>query len=427
MHKKNARYRAFWCAALLSAAALGFLAVPAALRAQSDERIARERDAPLYRYLDRAGTKLDCYFTIEEMPRETDGLSNWIEHYRVEWGEDPATIKDLLERLSGSVKGVRFQRSEDNPAVIHVIDARLEQAGKYALDRRIDLDYEGPLQPLVDLLQARYDKNLHSREVFVVGGWPGLIDDTTTKIKLTARHVSIRRILTDWLPLSKRGRILWLSESERTAGGGWDTDIQYLGGSYSEYEGPTCLPGPLVLREPVEGLDYRTAEPVINGVIPFTSGQVAYCNNPDPDKKRVRVNLVHEAVSFIDERLTTENPLQVRWAMLYLGKRKAEDGIPILLKHVDYRYTTCGLVEESYPAAKALIQIGKPAAEAAMLEVLEQDESPLRLKLLAYVANSVRGARLTRGMLQNRLEQAKDEAVKERLRHALEYCFDEGD
>ncbi len=162
-------------------------------------------------------------------------------------------------------------------------------------------------------------------------------------------------------------------------------------------------------------------------MIPFAFGEIAYRNNPDPDKDKGSINLIHQAAAFIDERLDADRPLQVRWAMLYLGKRKAEEGIPTLLKHLDYRYTTCGLLEESYPAVRALTQIGKPAAEAAFLELLTQDESPLRSRLLKHVVNSVHGVRLTRGLVQGRLEQAKDEAEKGRLRRLLEFCFDEGD
>ena len=365
--------------ALLSAAAFNSAARPAAIQAQSGLSDSRQEDTSLHSYLYRAGSKLDCYFTIEEMPRE-DGLENWIESYRLNWGDDPASVEELLDHLAREVKGVHFQRCKDNPAVIHIIDSRLERVNGYVMDQRIDMSYNGLIKDMADLLEKKTGGAFHARKIFWTGGWPGVVLDRSTKVKLTARNTPVRRLLTDWIPLSHYGRILWLSESDRTADGKLDTDIMYLGGGDSD--GPMLLPGPFGLREPIAGVDFCSSEPVVNGVIPFSAGEIAYYNNLPPDNEHPRADLVNLAVSFIDERLCAKHPLPVRWAMLYLGKRQAKDGIPVLLKHLDYQYTTCGVLEESYPAVRALTQIGKPAGEAALVELLTQDESPLRLKLL---------------------------------------------
>ena len=144
---------------------------------------------------------------------------------------------------------------------------------------------------------------------------------------------TVRRILTDCTPLSQYTRIIWVSETRREDGK-LATDIQYLGriSAISPKE-----------REAIYS-DDRVQK--VNGAVPFDYGEIAYYNNPDPDKVKLRVNLVNQAITFIDERLKANKPLQVRWAMFYLGNRKAKAGVPVLLKYLDYRYTTCGILEE---------------------------------------------------------------------------------
>jgi hypothetical protein len=160
-------------------------------------------------------------------------------------------------------------------------------------------------------------------------------------------------------------------------------------------------------------------------VTSFAYGEVAYCNNLDPDVAKADNALVDQAVTFIKERLEADKPHQVRWAMLFLGKREAEEGIPVLLKYIDYRYTTCGVLEESYPAVRALTQVGKPAADAALDELTARDQSELRGKLLYQVVRAVNGYFPTQEMLEARIAGAKDEAQKKRLQRALDLLREE--
>jgi hypothetical protein len=123
--------------------------------------------------------------------------------------------------------------------------------------------------------------------------------------------------------------------------------------------------------------------------------------------------------TIIDERLHADKPLQVRWAMLYLGKRKAKAGVPVLIKYLDYRYTTCGILEESYPAVRALTQIGKPAADAAFDELVGKEQSDLRVRLLTAVVRAVDGPKPARDRLEKALAGAECNAQKKRLQLAL--------
>ncbi len=145
----------------------------------------------------------------------------------------------------------------------------------------------------------------------------------------------------------------------------------------------------------------------------FDFGQIAYYNNPDPDKEKVRVNLVSQAITFIDERLQANKPLQVRWAIFYLGKRKAKEGVPVLLKYLDYRYTTCGILEESYPAVRALTQIGASAADAAFDALVAKDQSDLRIRLLTAVVAAVDGPKPAKAKLEKALAGAENDAQRQ--------------
>src|SRR5258708_15335356 len=99
-----------------------------------------------------------------------------------------------------------------------------------------------------------------------------------TQINCSASELSVRRILSDFVPLSQYERILWVSETKRKDGE-LETRVQYLGPAGRE----VWLPD--VAREPLEAeaVDYRTGVHKLNGVIPFDAGEIAFRNNPDPD------------------------------------------------------------------------------------------------------------------------------------------------
>jgi hypothetical protein len=371
----------------------------------------------LVEYLSRAAIKLDCYFTIEEMPMDVD---NWIQSYPMQVGSEPSSIEKMVRDLSGQLKGVHVYRSKENPAVVHIVDKRLEKEKDYPLPKCVAVKFRGSPQKLVEKLQSTF-KNLRPRTEIEIGGF-GRGDDDITKIHCSTPGASVRRVLTDWLPLSQYCRVLWIAQT-RQMDGKWETDVDHLG---KNGEGKIDV-SQLKEDERRDDIDFESGAPKVNGVIPFDYGEIAYRNNPDPDKEKVRVNLVNQAVTFIDERLKADKPLQVRWAMFYLGKRKAKEGVPVLLKYLDYRYTTCGILEESYPAVRALTQIGKPAGDAAFDELVGKDQTDLRVRLLTAVVRAVDGPKPARDRLEKALAGADGGAQKKRLELALKWLEEEKD
>ena len=110
---------------------------------------------------------------------------------------------------------------------------------------------------------------------------------------------------------------------------------------------------------------------------PFSSGVRAFALRPNSETG------AKEAIGFIDSELRKPAPLQVRWAMFWLGQWRIKEGIPLLLKYIDYRYSTSWLVEESYPAVRALQMMGE-AAIPQLIESIASEQQQTRLNLLLH-------------------------------------------
>jgi hypothetical protein len=237
-----------------------------------------EKVVPLYQYLEGMGVLFDCYFTIEQMPLKDD---NWITIHDVKVGNEPSSIDKLVKQLSTQLKGVHVYRSKDNPAIIHFVDERLEKKKEYSLPKRVAFRFRGTPDQLVDKLCSQFQEFIFSQRQFLVGGWPPLGTDSSTEIHCSTAGASIRRILTDWIPLSQYERILWIADS-RQIDGRLETDVQYLG---PRGDGPVSLFTSKNDQEKRDVIDYLSGVPKVNGVISFKYGEVAYFNNFDSDKE----------------------------------------------------------------------------------------------------------------------------------------------
>jgi hypothetical protein len=75
MHKRNGYFRP-----LVFLVSSAYVLLPTQRGASDDAPpLGGDASIALYQYLGYIGVKLDCYFTIEEMPR--DGCSNWIVYF----------------------------------------------------------------------------------------------------------------------------------------------------------------------------------------------------------------------------------------------------------------------------------------------------------------------------------------------------------
>ena len=223
--------------------------------------------------------------------------------------------------------------------------------------------------------------------------------DYTTPFRIRNHDGSIRRLLTAYMPLSEYNRVLWDAKST-VEDGKLKTEVSYRG-----------------RRTGIKaaGITKITWFP---NATEFASGEPAYyVNEGHPER-------IPAAIRFIEKHMQPgASRLQVRWAMLYLGREKAQAGIPILLRHIDHLYTPWGVVREAYPAVKALAQVGPEGAKAC-LEQLPVETHPLRRKLMCQVLLDRQGADEALKTLKAYSAKFTDAAARNRLAEAERLLLD---
>jgi hypothetical protein len=326
---------------------------------------------------------VDCYFTYEEY-YTAEGFP-WSDVFLTEIGETKTT-QDVIDQLRKQLPTAKVFTDLDNSAVIHIVDTRLCFM-TYALEAKEDVSL---LTSPTNLLQILECRGLPIREV-----WGGSLDgtvffDTETRLPMRLTRGSVRRLLTDHLPLSDYHRLLWHARTE-------DTKDGHL--TFVSFRGKSRRRASAWAMESLRLDD-------------FAAGETAFVNNSG---KR---GAVEAALRFTEQRSKEKNPVQLRWALLFLGEEGDAANIPVLLQHLESCYTRSLVVEESYPAVKALRLLGVPATKACLSE-LRKDQSPLRQRLLCEVLVGALGpgeARqaLARAMLEpgepqrTRLRAARD-------------------
>lgn len=133
----------------------------------------------------------------------------------------------------------------------------------------------------------------------------------------------------------------------------------------------------------------------------------------------IRTLQSHEGkFEFNDPRLTT---IQVLEAF------RAPEAVDPLIRIIEYP-DPLGVISEdreptladSYPAARALIAIGKPASRACVYE-LTKPNSPLRREKLCAVIRYVEGVDVGRVLLHNKMRELESDAERAILKEAIAF------
>lgn len=340
--------------------------------------------------------KYDCYFTLEERV-ESESSPCKVDEEKILPLPDGLSQKQALAHLEKQLPGYFIQPGRPNRAVIHLVDKKLASTKGYALDQKISITYDGLLYDLPDEILKKVP-NFRKRYAYATGGDWMYFAKTPARLKVT--DLPVRRIVTDYVPLSQHNRIIW--------GAG---TAMYDGkpGTCIQYYGLASRPNP---RDPTSD-DIEK-----NAAGDFSRGETAFESTPGSFDGVPEKEYVTKALRFIEQRMKSGNTTQVRWAMFYLGKCKCAEAVPLLLKHIDYQYTECGLIEESYPAYGALASIGKPASQVTLTQ-LRMETTGRRSELLAKLLAAVEGAKESRNLLMKELGKTSDPAVKRRLQDAL--------
>jgi len=121
-----------------------------------------------------------------------------------------------------------------------------------------------------------------------------------------------------------------------------------------------------------------------------------------------------------EKDIPPEPASQLRSAMYLLGELRTVDGIPVLLEHIDYQYSPYGVLAESFPAVRALANIGMPAVQA-ILAALPKEASALRRQLMCSVIYKVHGRYDAVRLVQRALAAADGAKQKANLKAALQW------
>ena len=161
-------------------------------------------------YLEEVGDRLNCFFTIEE------------NHNRpLPWSErlidptDGGTIDAVVAKLNKEAGRFKAVRDEANPSVIHLTNVSLTEAGLNVLDRKVTLAYEGTIEGLLDRLNQinpAIGKWRNPAPEFEAGSVRVLMDQIlATRVKVDARDLPIRQLLTSAVSLPGNNRVIWSS------------------------------------------------------------------------------------------------------------------------------------------------------------------------------------------------------------------------
>ena len=186
--------------------------------------------ATLGDYLGQMALRLKFHYTIEDR-RDAQGAPSDVlmtDVHRFDLATPVAILDDLIVRANDHLRGVRLVRSRRVPEVVHVI-AQPAGTSESALDRRVTIDYSGPLNRLPSRLGSLVDGQIQAQSAHSLRdlSW----GDLTTEVRIVAKEESVRDILTRAVPLDSYPPLLWVA---RPRFGPSAVEIDYRGPKLSE-------------------------------------------------------------------------------------------------------------------------------------------------------------------------------------------------
>ena len=175
-------------------------------------------------YLYRTADRLDCYYTIEREADRRRFLSAFF--YLHAPTTDAASIDEWVRQLN-ALKGIEAVRDAQRPQVVHLIETSLLEEKSYPLQQRVGGSFSGVLMDLPDAL-GRLTPGVVSLRGGPIGGL-GISGDYDTKAEIQFEDQTVRRVLTDAVPLEGYFRMLWDAETRRDADGKPATQVKFYG------------------------------------------------------------------------------------------------------------------------------------------------------------------------------------------------------
>ena len=169
----------------------------------------REETTSLQQVLKEIGDKYDRYFTIDSTSIGGN-TEHSLEGQRVSQPQ-MHSLTQVLELLRTTIPNLTYKVDRYNSKIIHIIDRRLEQRKGYAMEKIIDnISFDGTLMDLVNTISKKgvaisSQGFLTTTDLFV--------GDGLTQVRIIEKNRRVRDLLTNYIPLNGRGRILWIAET----------------------------------------------------------------------------------------------------------------------------------------------------------------------------------------------------------------------
>lgn len=162
--------------------------------------------------LNDIGATYGYFFTLEESFHE-GGQINRIESQKIERLTRGSGVKQELDELVRLIPEVTYKIDEDNPKIVHLIDARLADTKGYALDDWIKkIDFSGTVFELVDAI-AKQGIRVSSSGMMSTQDLSST--DLRTHVVVKGEGLSVRKALSGFIPLEGRSnRILWVARTK---------------------------------------------------------------------------------------------------------------------------------------------------------------------------------------------------------------------
>jgi hypothetical protein len=140
-------------------------------------------------------------------------------------GIQPPSLVQELESLKKDVPNLTYELGQANSRIVHIIDSRLSRQKDYAMDRVIpSFDFDGTVDRLADGL-AKQGVPI-SPFSFRISVDPA--EDRVTVVHIKAKNLQVRDALSDFIPLDRQNKILWVARTR--LGPGETSYVGFQGG-----------------------------------------------------------------------------------------------------------------------------------------------------------------------------------------------------
>ena len=168
-------------------------------------------------HLTHLGEEHNLFFTIENSSIDGE-TTELLAAYPVPQDSKKTELKEELQRLHNIVPNLTFQVDGRNSRIIHIIDMRLAGMESYSIDQEIhDIKITGML---AELLAEIAHRGIRIAPATAISAGDPLSRgfDRTTSVRISAGPMTVRSILSDFLPFTAYSRVLWTATTERRPG-----------------------------------------------------------------------------------------------------------------------------------------------------------------------------------------------------------------